>query len=134
MPLRSLKTLSWIVVIWFALLQAMSPLIHGHMDTDHPDLIPALHLHEGDYHHQADSQHGPFVVDASHVTHTISVAAGISNQRGMGLDLSTLLLLIVCLLSLPKTVLSRLFVVETPADYSTRHRHPVAHAPPAVLA
>ena len=38
------KSISWMIVIWFALLQAISPFIHGHIEADHPSKGVGLHL------------------------------------------------------------------------------------------
>lgn len=38
------KTL-WLVVIWFAVLQAVSPFIHGHLEADSPAQGHGLHIH-----------------------------------------------------------------------------------------
>jgi len=41
------KNLSiWFLVIWFAILQTLSPFVHAHMDNNgHPDLDNGLHVH-----------------------------------------------------------------------------------------
>ncbi|MEY3884306.1 MAG: hypothetical protein RIS87_81 [Pseudomonadota bacterium] len=39
------KKLLWIIVIWFAILQMLSPLIHAHMEVDAPSQGHGLHVH-----------------------------------------------------------------------------------------
>lgn len=39
------KKLMWLLVIWFAVLQTVSPFIHGHMGGDTPDQGHGLHIH-----------------------------------------------------------------------------------------
>jgi len=38
----------WIIVIWFAVLQMLSPLIHAHMEVDAPSQGQGLHVHLDD--------------------------------------------------------------------------------------
>ncbi len=35
----------WFIVIWFAVLQAVSPFIHGHLEADSPAQGYGLHIH-----------------------------------------------------------------------------------------
>lgn len=39
------KKLLWTIVIWFAVLQMLSPLIHAHVEVDAPSQGHGLHLH-----------------------------------------------------------------------------------------
>lgn len=39
------KKIMWMVVIWFAILQTVSPFIHGHLSGDSPAQGHGLHIH-----------------------------------------------------------------------------------------
>ncbi|MGZ8982816.1 MAG: hypothetical protein ACXW11_02540 [Methylotenera sp.] len=39
------KKLSWTILIWFAVLQMLSPLIHAHVETDASEQGHGLHMH-----------------------------------------------------------------------------------------
>lgn len=42
------KKILWTIVIWFAILQMLSPLIHAHVEADQPDQGRGLHVHAQD--------------------------------------------------------------------------------------
>lgn len=39
------KKLVWAVVLWFAVMQTLSPLIHAHIEIDTPDQGHGIHMH-----------------------------------------------------------------------------------------
>ncbi len=39
------KKLLWLLVLWFALMQAISPFVHGHFEIDTPAQGYGLHMH-----------------------------------------------------------------------------------------
>ena len=51
---QSLKKLSWIIVLWFALLQAIAPFIHKHLGAGHLSEHASLHVHADEHEHSAD--------------------------------------------------------------------------------
>ncbi|MEK9939729.1 MAG: hypothetical protein VW548_01990, partial [Methylotenera sp.] len=36
----------WLVIMWFAVLQAITPFIHAHLETDQSTQSHGLHIHE----------------------------------------------------------------------------------------
>lgn len=70
------KKLLWAIVVWFAILQMLSPLIHAHMEVDAPAQGHGLHMHL-DEELSPLGQHGlakvPAFKDFSATVHTIGV-------------------------------------------------------------
>lgn len=69
------------VAICFAILQALQPFIHAHMDADHP--VHHTGFHVGDEHEEVfDAGHlgNHSVSSIPHASHTISVASGIKQD------------------------------------------------------
>lgn len=55
-----IRTLSlWAVICWFALLQAFSPLLHAHIESDTSQQPQGIHMHgfNTDVHHDRFQQH-----------------------------------------------------------------------------
>lgn len=71
MPLVLNKKFMWVIVIWFALLQAISPFIHAHIEADSPTQSHGLHMHEQSLALAQDSGHAHKYVSAP--VHTIGV-------------------------------------------------------------
>lgn len=42
------KKMIWVILLWFAILQTMSPLIHAHLEGDRPELGHGIHMHADD--------------------------------------------------------------------------------------
>lgn len=40
------KKFMWMIVLWFAVLQTVTPFIHAHLEADAPDQKHGLHMHE----------------------------------------------------------------------------------------
>ncbi len=64
------KKIMWLLVIWFAVLQAISPFIHGHLGGDSPAQGHGLHIHMQAFVQQGDAQHA---LHSSDLVHTIGV-------------------------------------------------------------
>lgn len=74
------KKFMWIVVAWFALLQTVSPFIHGHMGVDTPAQGYGLHIHVQELAQFDALQFSAAVHTLQSVnidTHTISVDNGV---------------------------------------------------------
>jgi hypothetical protein len=70
------KKLLWTIVIWFAVLQMLSPLIHAHVEVDAPSQGHGLHLHMDGMASLLDSQgqdKTPAFNDIAASLHTIGV-------------------------------------------------------------
>ncbi len=65
------KKFLWLIVIWFAVLQAVSPFIHGHMEADTPAHGHGLHIHMQDLAQVYESVHT--LKSASVAVHTVSI-------------------------------------------------------------
>lgn len=65
------KNLPWLIVVWFALLQAITPFIHAHLESDSPAQGYGLHMHELNLADLPDTEHTLKNVAAP--VHTIGV-------------------------------------------------------------
>jgi energy-converting hydrogenase Eha subunit H len=96
------KKILWAIVIWFAILQMLSPLIHAHVEADTPEQGHGLHMHAEDLFQAQDKIHHIYSIVNS--MHTV----GIEKALVKTLDLLPLplftLLFIICSLA----VISRL--------------------------
>lgn len=91
------KTLLWIVVMWFALLQTVTPFIHAHMEADQPNQPHGLHMHEMGLTGLPDAEHTLKSIDAP--LHTIGVTQALVKHMD-ALPLPIFALLFVLSLSL----------------------------------
>ncbi|ACT48669.1 hypothetical protein [Methylotenera mobilis] len=51
------KKLLWVIVVWFAILQAFMPFIHAHVQADTTAYGHGLHMHEADLFQPLDTVH-----------------------------------------------------------------------------
>lgn len=51
------KSVPWVIVVWFAVLQTMSPFIHAHLEPDSPAQGHGLHMHELGLMQLPDAEH-----------------------------------------------------------------------------
>jgi hypothetical protein len=65
------KSLPWIIVVWFALLQTVSPFIHAHLEPDSPSQGHGLHMHEISFMQLPDTEHT--LKNVAEPMHTIGV-------------------------------------------------------------
>ncbi len=65
------KKLLWLLVIWFALMQSISPFVHGHFELDTPAQGHGLHMHIEGLMQPLDSVHT--LKNVSGLTHTVSL-------------------------------------------------------------
>jgi hypothetical protein len=94
------KKLLWVIVIWFAILQTVSPFIHAHLEADSPSQGYGLHLHDEGLLQMSADQH----VLSAHPVHAVGVnAAVVEDAAPLPLPLFTLLFVI----SLAVIIISR---------------------------
>jgi hypothetical protein len=67
------KKLLWIIVIWFAILQTVSPFIHAHLEADSPAQGYGLHMHDEGLLQMSGDQH----VISAHPAHAVGVNAAV---------------------------------------------------------
>lgn len=120
------------VAFCFALLQAMQPFIHAHMDGEHHPHSEGLHTaedHESAHVLEHSSSHA--ILEASHATHTISVSQGIKQDSAYALGDSFSFVLIAIWFALVIIVTPKHFLQLTsnPTRSLTR-RLPAPRAPP----
>lgn len=73
---RQFRLATWVIVAWFAVLQAMSPFIHGHLELDQPSKGAGLHMHVEDM--GLDNQESiPTLKNATDPMHVVVVDKGI---------------------------------------------------------
>lgn len=86
------------VAFCFALLQALQPFIHAHLDGEHHPHAEGLHtaeIHESAHALEHSSSHT--LLDASHGAHTISVSQGIKQDSTYAVDDSfSFVLIAIC--------------------------------------
>ncbi|MDX1915247.1 MAG: hypothetical protein SFU55_06655 [Methylophilus sp.] len=69
-PMQLLNKKLWVVclVVWFSMLQAMSPFVHAHLGGDNSDQMNGLHIHEFNLLQKSDLNHhvstNDFALDA----------------------------------------------------------------------
>ena len=94
------KKLLWIIVIWFAILQTVSPFIHAHLEADSPAQGYGLHVHDEGLLQMSGDEH----VISAHPAHAVGVnAAVVEDISPLPLPLFTLLFFI----SLPVILVSQ---------------------------
>ncbi len=130
MYFQPLKKLSWIIVLWFALLQVIAPFIHTHLGAGHLTETASLHVHADEHEHSADHDDKHYVADLSHTMQTVTVANGLINDLDNSLTLYAAIFVICFLL-----VRTNLFIRFHPdsnflQDYSFKRRRPAPRAPP----
>ena len=85
------KKLLWTIVIWFAILQTVSPFIHAHLEADSPAQGYGLHLHDEGLLQMSGDEH----VLSAHPAHAVGVnAAVVEDVDPLPLPLFTLLFVI----------------------------------------
>jgi hypothetical protein len=67
------KKLLWIIVIWFAILQTVSPFIHAHLEADSPSQGYGLHLHDEGLLQMSGNEH----VLSAHPAHAVGINAAV---------------------------------------------------------
>lgn len=121
------------VAICFAILQALQPFIHAHMDADHP--VHHTGFHVGDDHEEvleAGYSASHSISSIPHASHTISVASGIKQDTDATLFAHAMLAVVlsVCFViafaSAPLLHPAVLFVPKA----SLKRRLPASRAPP----
>ena len=120
------------VAICFAVLQALQPFIHAHVDADHP--IQHTGLHVGSEHEEAHSfEHmaDHALSNVAHVSHTVSVDSSIKQDAdSLFLVHAFLLVFTFCLvlaLASPQKF-NRAFLLKPKQSF--KRRLPASRAPP----
>jgi hypothetical protein len=67
------KKLLWVIVIWFAILQTVSPFIHAHLEADSPAQGYGLHLHDEGLLQMSGNEH----VLTAHPAHAVGINAAV---------------------------------------------------------
>jgi hypothetical protein len=119
------KKLLWVVVIWFAILQTVTPFIHAHLEADSPAQGYGLHLHDESLLQMAENGH----TLSAHPTHAVGVnAAVVEDIDPLPVPLFTLLFVI----SLSVIVIRRVVVspIKTPLQQLYLHSNSTPRAPP----
>ena len=135
MIISKAKWLSLTVSICFAILQALQPFIHAHLDTDHP--IQNTSFHVGNEHEEAFSmEHLAIhaVSNVPHASHTVSVDSSIKQDFDNLLLMNPYLalVLIFCfILALQSTYRLNPASFLVPKE-SLRRRLPASRAPPQI--
>ena len=65
------KSVPWMIVVWFAVLQIVSPFIHAHLEPDNPLQGHGLHMHELSFMQLPDTEHT--LKNVADPMHTIGV-------------------------------------------------------------
>lgn len=81
MRLKKIKWITLAIALCFAILHALLPFIHGHLDLDHPIHKTGFHLIENheELNHSSDHLSDHALSDA-HVSHIVVVALGIKQD------------------------------------------------------
>lgn len=69
------KKIVWAIVVWFAVMQTLSPLIHAHVETDTPEQGYGIHMHI-----QQIVQNVPTFENLTKSLHTIGVNQALIEQ------------------------------------------------------
>ncbi len=103
------KKLLWTIVIWFAVLQAVSPFIHAHLEADSPAQGYGLHLHDESLLQMSGNEH----VLSAHPAHAVGVnAAVIEDIPPLPIPLLTLLFVIsLAVISISR---ARIYFIKNP--------------------
>ena len=135
MVLNKTKWLTLAVVTCFAILQALQPFIHAHLDAEHP--IQHTGFHVGDAHEEAvtaDTLANHTLSNTPHISHTISVASGIKQDVAPIFLMDALFAIVltfcfVLFLQASQALNPALPFTFTP---SLRRRLPASRAPPQI--
>lgn len=129
------KWLTFAFAVCFAVLQALQPFIHAHIDVDHP--IQNTGFHVGNEHEEAVSiEHSAThsLTNVPHVSHTVSVASGIKQDVDNLLSVNPLLAVVFSfcfVVVLPTTQRLNSAFLLIPIE-SFRRRLPASRAPPKI--
>jgi hypothetical protein len=133
MFLSKTKWLTLTVAVCFAILQALQPFIHGHLDADHP--IQHTGFHVGDAHEETVSSNHEAthtVSNVPHASHTVSVASGIKQdfENMPFIDVLFAAILSFCfVLTLQSNYRFKPALLSIPKE-SIKRRLPASRAPP----
>lgn len=95
------KRFLWLLVIWFALMQTISPFVHGHVELDTPAQGHGLHMHIEGLMQLQDSVHKLKNISAH--THTVSLnKALVKNVELLPLPLFAVLFVLCFLVLISK--------------------------------
>lgn len=135
MVLNKTKWIRLSVAFCFAILQALQPFIHAHVDTDHPIQNTGFHLgseHEEVSNAEHVAQHAAHNIP--HISHTVSVDSSIK-QDSNGMFLANAIIALVLsfcfVLALQSTHRLNPAFLLVPKE-SLRRRLPASRAPPQI--
>jgi phosphoglycerol transferase MdoB-like AlkP superfamily enzyme len=132
MIISKAKWLSLTVSICFAILQALQPFIHAHLDAEHP--IQKTGFHVGDEHEEVlNVEHlANYASNVSHASHTISVDSSIKQDTDSMLFINAIFAVafsICFILVLQSTHRLNPAFLLVPKE-SLKRRLPASRAPP----
>lgn len=134
MQLNKTKWVTLVFATCFAILQALQPFIHAHLDAEHP--IQNTGFHVGDEHeevvHHSDVSGEHALSTVPHASHTISVADGIKKDIDPALVADSIAIALFCLyIAIVLQSVSTHFLPLAPVPYqSLKRRLPASRAPP----
>ncbi len=121
------KVVLWIVVIWFAALQTITPFIHAHLEADQSTQSHGLHIHEPGLLDLPDSEHTLKNVDVP--MHIVGVNQGVMKSFDVVLLPLFFVWFVLCLPQLICSVLKPFLSNHHPLPIYLR-AHSCPRAPP----
>lgn len=122
--------LTWTIVIWFAVLQMLSPLIHAHIAGDTPAQGHGLHLHMQELEQAQDKV--PTLKNTTGDLHTISVDKALVKDKYLFVSPLLVVLFVLCALLIVKQSSKPGFCFLSPPPFYFR-RQSRPRAPPSFL-
>ena len=135
MILSKYKWVTLTIAIIFAILQALQPFIHSHLDVNHP--IHHTGFHVGDEYEEVSTDissqiNNHVVSNMAHVSHTVSVASGIKQDLSSVLAADIVGVVIFCLYFASALLATLKFYPALSLIFynSLKRRLPASRAPP----
>lgn len=133
MTVNNTKWITLAVAFCFAILQALQPFIHGHLDAEHPIQQTGLHI-GNEFEEVAVSQQFELThsIAAPHASHTISVASGIKQDinSDLVLEMIGLVFALVATVVAIRVVRATYLSFDLSLYQSFRLTLPTSRAPP----
>ena len=122
--------LPWIIILWFALLQAIAPFIHTHFGAEHLNDTTSLHIHADKHDHETNHHDDEFASEELDTLDTLSVSDVFTNDSDNHVPLYIVVFFLYCQLCKTKVV-RRFYSYSTLLQkYSLNWRVPASRAPP----
>lgn len=130
MRFNKVKWVTLAIAYCFAVLQVLQPFIHAHLDAEHP--IQESGFHIGSEHEERSVFLDHVVLNADHISHTITVASGIKEDFSPTLRADIFCVIVLCLwcvIVLQSKLRPYRPLTLTPYQ-SLKRRLPASRAPP----